>query len=139
VASFIPTLYAGSRPDTGPKLLGGASAGAIAAAFAAAAEHGRSTNHGSSVIADVETAANQASSGLLRLHEVPGELGTSLGELFQPSPRTKACYQLPTVWLKPERPKLNKVVAETAEIQGVRSPGKLWWALKGWAPAGAAW
>jgi hypothetical protein len=103
VASFIPTLYAGSRPDTGPKLLGGASAGAIAAAFAAAAEHGR-TNHGSSVIADVETAANQASSGLLRLHEVPGELGTSLGELFQPSPRTKACYQLPTVWLNRRGP-----------------------------------
>jgi hypothetical protein len=78
VASFIPTLYAGSRPDTGPKLLGGASAGAIAAAFAAAAERGR-TNHGSSVIADVETAANQASSGFAAAARGSGRVGHESG------------------------------------------------------------
>jgi hypothetical protein len=91
------------------------------------------------VTADVETAVNQASSGFLRLHEVPGELGTCLGELFQPSPRTKASYQLLTVWLKPERPKLNKVGAETAEIVPFKElgrRGKLWWALR---RVGASW
>jgi predicted acylesterase/phospholipase RssA len=107
------------------KLLGGSSAGAIAAAFAAAAEHGRSCD-GSAVQVDAGMAATQAQSGFARLHRVPRELGASLGELFQPSPATKALYQVMSVWLKPEqRKRKGGDRADAVSLRKVHGPKKV--------------
>jgi predicted acylesterase/phospholipase RssA len=64
--------------------LGGASAGAIAAAFVAAAEHGRTRG------------------GFDALDGVPDELGSKLSTLFQPSPSTRPAFELLTAWIEPE-------------------------------------
>jgi hypothetical protein len=56
--------------------LGGASAGGIAAALVAAAEHGRATG------------------GFAKLDAVPSELASHLSTLFQPSPATAPAYAL---------------------------------------------
>ena len=56
--------------------LGGSSAGGIAAAFAAAAEHARDRG------------------GFQRLAELPLKLGTNLEKLFQPSPGTEPIFDL---------------------------------------------
>lgn len=63
--------------------LGGASAGAIAAAAVAAAEHGRE------------------SGGFARLAALPTELGGMLRYLFQPSSATRHAYELLTTWINP--------------------------------------
>ena len=62
------------------KNVGGTSAGAIAAATTAAAEHGRSVGRG----------------GYATLAQLPGWLsdGTNLQDLFQPGPRTKPLFAL---------------------------------------------
>jgi predicted acylesterase/phospholipase RssA len=60
--------------------LGGASAGAIAAVMAAAAERGR------------------ASGGFGRLNAIPGELGRSLASLLQPSRETAPAFDALSVW-----------------------------------------
>lgn len=64
--------------------LGGASAGAVAAVLAAAAEHGRSTG------------------GFGRLNQIPDELGATLADLFQPSASTKPAFSALTSWLEPD-------------------------------------
>jgi predicted acylesterase/phospholipase RssA len=64
-------------------LLGGASAGAIAAVFVAAAEHGRDTG------------------GFERLAEIPDELGTRLHRLFQPSPGLEAPFGVVLAGVEP--------------------------------------
>src|SRR5438270_9733950 len=56
--------------------LGGSSAGGIAAAFAAAAE------------------SNRAGGGFQELAKLPGLLGTSLADLFQPSPSTRPLFRI---------------------------------------------
>ncbi|MBI2242339.1 MAG: patatin-like phospholipase family protein [Magnetospirillum gryphiswaldense] len=56
--------------------VGGASAGAIAAAITAAAEYGR------------------ASGGFEKLAKIPTDMSTSLATLFQPDPRGRALYGL---------------------------------------------
>src|SRR3954470_22317856 len=56
--------------------LGGSSAGGIAAAFAAAAE------------------SNRAGGGFRELAKLPGLLGNSLAELFQPSPSTRPLFRI---------------------------------------------
>jgi predicted acylesterase/phospholipase RssA len=81
--------------------LGGASAGAISAAAAAAAEYGRS------------------SGGFERLATLPTDLGTHLADLFQPSSATKPAFALLSNWLEPNRKKPRKL-GETA-IAAVRS------------------
>ncbi|WP_344212843.1 hypothetical protein [Kribbella sancticallisti] len=63
--------------------LGGASAGAIAAVLAAAAEHGR------------------GSGGFDKLNRIPDELGSTLADLFQPSAATKPTFTVLTAWLEP--------------------------------------
>ncbi|MEP6796943.1 MAG: hypothetical protein ABI890_02290 [Lapillicoccus sp.] len=64
--------------------VGGASAGAIAAAAVAAAEHGRKTG------------------GFVRLFALPDDLGTSLAGLFQPGPTTKRPFSILSAWLEPK-------------------------------------
>jgi predicted acylesterase/phospholipase RssA len=73
--------------------LGGASAGAIAATFVAAAEHGR------------------ARGGFATLYEIPSELGTRLPTLFQPSRGTRAAYALLSTWVEPRWSKARKLMA----------------------------
>ena len=58
------------------KNLGGSSAGGIAAAFAAVAEH------------------NRAGNGFHQLADVPLELGEVLLKIFQPSPRTRPLFNI---------------------------------------------
>jgi predicted acylesterase/phospholipase RssA len=77
--------------------IGGTSAGALAAALAAAAEHERRTVEGSSV-------------GFRRLAGVPAYLGsgTHLRDLFQPSPTTAPLFNLGMAWLtKPSLPAIT--------------------------------
>jgi hypothetical protein len=62
--------------------VGGTSAGAIAAAAVAAAEHGRSRG------------------GFVKLAALPDELGDSLAELFQPSATTKRAFDVLSTWLE---------------------------------------
>ena len=63
--------------------VGGASAGAIAAALTAAAEHGRDKG------------------GFTELETIPTKLGSSLAGLFQPSPQTKPAFSILLAWLEP--------------------------------------
>lgn len=70
--------------------VGGASAGAIAAAFVAAAEHGRSA-----------APAGGQPAGFERLHALPEDLGDRLATLFQPSPSTRPAFGLLMAWLEP--------------------------------------
>lgn len=72
--------------------IGGASAGAIAAVFVAAAEYGRSGG------------------GFNQLGELPAELGRELEFLFQPSPATKDAYDALVVVVGPKTSALKKLV-----------------------------
>jgi Patatin-like phospholipase len=74
--------------------LGGASAGAIAATLAAAAELGRRST------VDPEKPATEAP-GFVGLYAVPTDLGRNLSQLFQPSPQLRAPYRLLTTWIEP--------------------------------------
>ncbi|WP_022909634.1 patatin-like phospholipase family protein [Aestuariimicrobium kwangyangense] len=65
--------------------LGGSSAGAIAAALAAAAEHGRST---------APSQLTSTDAGFPRLAQLPDFLGGHLLGLFQPMPSTRAAFEL---------------------------------------------
>jgi len=67
--------------------IGGTSAGAIAATFAAAAEYGRQTG------AAADTAATAGFAGLERISTWLGE-GTNLQDLFQASPTTQPLMKL---------------------------------------------
>lgn len=65
--------------------IGGTSAGAIAAALAAAAEHGRTDPQG----------------GFPKLAELPGFLARNLTSLFQPAPSTKPAFKMLLAWISP--------------------------------------
>jgi hypothetical protein len=71
--------------------LGGASAGAIAATMAAAAEAGRTTG------------------GFVRLNQLPDELGQKLASLLQPSKATLPAFDAMSAWIEPEWSTLRKV------------------------------
>ncbi len=66
--------------------VGGSSAGAIAAAMVAAAEHGRESPNG----------------GFVRLNTVPDELGAALPQLFQPSTATQPAFAVLNTWVDPQ-------------------------------------
>src|SRR5215210_3658691 len=65
--------------------IGGTSAGAIAAALAAAAEHGRGNPQG----------------GFPRLAKIPDFLAEKLVSLFQPSPTARPAFQTLLTWISP--------------------------------------
>lgn len=73
--------------------IGGTSAGAIAAALAAAAEHGRGNPRG----------------GFPKLAELPGFLAQHLTSLFQPSPKARPAFQTLLTWISPGG-KIRKVL-----------------------------
>jgi predicted acylesterase/phospholipase RssA len=84
------------------KQVGGASAGAIAAALTAAAEYHRQSR------LDQEpdsTATPGGDSGFVRLHGIPAELGSNLGDLFQPVKETRPAYSVLMAAAAPGRSK----------------------------------
>lgn len=72
--------------------VGGASAGAIAATFVAAAEHGRDSN------------------GFGVLETLPSELASNLSTLFQPSPSTTAAYEVLTAVVDKEHGMVRRIL-----------------------------
>jgi predicted acylesterase/phospholipase RssA len=70
--------------------VGGTSAGAMAAAAATAAEFGRE------------------SGGFVKLNRLPDQLGSDLGDLFQPTPETRTAFSALTALLEPERNRIAK-------------------------------
>ena len=81
--------------------VGGASAGAIGAAFGAAAEFGR------------------ASGGFDELAKIPGELGGgALGKLFQPQPGTRPLMELLNRWLDAGKDRSQRASAVLATLIG---------------------
>jgi Patatin-like phospholipase len=82
--------------------VGGASAGAIAATMAAAAELGRrrqpETGHDVGV-------------SYAKLDAIPSKLGTTLPSLFQPSPGTATAFDALMAWLDPGRSTTGKLLA----------------------------
>src|SRR5215217_2488018 len=82
------------------KQLGGASAGAIAAALTAAAEYHRQQQ------IQLPASRNSESSrraGFVRLHNIPTELGLSLPDLFQPMKSTRAAHSILMTAVAPGR------------------------------------
>lgn len=86
------------------KQVGGASAGAIAAAFVAAAEHGRDRP-----ARPTSPGAKPQPAGFVGLEQISGQLGTSLSTLFQPVPSTKAAFGLLSAWIEPAWGKPRKI------------------------------
>ena len=78
--------------------VGGASAGAIAAAAVAAAEHGRGTG------------------GFVRLAALPDELGSTLAGLFQPGPATKRPFSILAAWLEPDQSPTRKLTSTLTTV-----------------------
>lgn len=98
------------------KSIGGASAGAIAAATAAAAEYGRRNG-----------AKPDGSNGFRRLETVPSWLAQNLSTLFQPNPSTRPLFHVLTSAIGGKGGLLKKAVA-------IVSAG--WSNLPGWALLG---
>ena len=72
------------------KQVGGASAGAIAAALASAAEYHRQHSMG----IDADRHVNAEPAGFVRLAAIPSDLGVNLGGLFQPVPATRPAHSV---------------------------------------------
>jgi len=89
--------------------IGGTSAGALAAALAAAAQHERGPNHASSI-------------GFQRLAAISRYLGTgkNLLNLFQPSPETARLFDLGITWINRPSPFL---------LAAALIRGYAWWVL----------
>ena len=75
------------------KQVGGASAGAIAAALAAAAEFGRRR--------PCPPGGEPDEVGFVGLNRIPAIMGENLAGLFQPSPATTPAYRVLTAWIEP--------------------------------------
>ncbi len=93
--------------------IGGASAGAIAATMAAAAELGRHREDLTGV---------GSGDSFRKLDELPGRLGGQLSTLFQPSRDTAAPFDVMMIWLDAKRSRSAKIAA-TAMLVVRRSPG----------------
>lgn len=95
--------------------VGGASAGAIAAAFVAAAEYGRShpsqpaaaasapkaDSAGAGTNGKEQQARQPLPRGFAGLEKMADELGTNLSTLFQPTKPTRAAFGILTTWIEP--------------------------------------
>ncbi|HYJ46232.1 MAG TPA: patatin-like phospholipase family protein, partial [Pyrinomonadaceae bacterium] len=98
------------------KNIGGASAGAIAAATAAAAEYGRRTG-----------AKPDGSNGFARLEKVPDWLARNLSSLFQPNPKTRPLYNIVLKAIGGKGGMLRK----TMVLLPAAWRNFFWWALSG--------
>lgn len=92
------------------KQVGGASAGAIAAALTAAAEYHRQHGAGTNGQADVQPA------GFVKLAGIPAELGADLGSLFQPVQATRSAHSVLMAGMAPGRSKAYKVLAALGQL-----------------------
>lgn len=100
------------------KKLGGASAGAIAAALAVAAEFARTHRADADADAEASVTVDHERSGFVGLHAVPDELGAKLGLLFQPAPATSAAYGLLSTWLRLKPPRRQHATGTWARLAG---------------------
>lgn len=82
--------------------IGGASAGAIAATVAAAAETGRR-----------KEGPEAGGAAFKKLGAIPSELGDKLSKLFQPTPRTAPAFDALMAWIKPGRTTAGKTADTT--------------------------
>ena len=89
------------------KQLGGASAGAIAAALTAAAEYHRQHSGAS----DTGQHVNAEPAGFVKLAAIPIDLGANLGALFQPVRATRPAHSVLMAAVAPGRSKAFRVVA----------------------------
>ena len=87
--------------------LGGASAGAIAAAFVAAAEFGRE------------------SGGFTKLEQIPTEVGERLGTIFQPSTATAPMHQVLLAFVAPGATTVSKMAAVWSAVRALAGWGVL--------------
>ncbi len=94
------------------KQVGGASAGAIAAALAGAAEYHRQHSKGS----DADHQVNAERAGFVRLAAIPTDLGANLGELFQPVQATRQAHSVLMAAVAPGRSKAFKAVAAVGRL-----------------------
>lgn len=93
--------------------IGGASAGAIAATMAAAAELGRRRE---------EQVGVGVGESFRQLDELPTRLGTKLSTLFQPSRETAPAFDVMMVWLEPKHSKISKIIATVRLVVGHAVP-----------------
>ncbi len=127
--------------------VGGASAGAIAAALTAAAEYQRRHPHPAA-----KGIVSNAGAGFARLTTIPDVLGTKLETLFVPADNLKRPFQALTIWLEPEWGKARKLFASlglvvagaplvfTLVTLALLIPGLLVaLGLLGWQASGADW
>lgn len=91
--------------------IGGASAGAIAAVTAAAAEFRRQ-----------ESPLENDFSGFIRLAEVPASLGKNLVKLFQPNPEYKSFFEFALAWQNKSKLKAKLQLQSTkdGDLEGLR-------------------
>ena len=94
------------------KQVGGASAGAIAAALAGVAEHHR--QH--SLDIDAEPQVNAEPAGFVRLAAIPTDLGVNLGELFQPVQATRPAHSVLMAAVAPGRSKAFRAAAAVGRL-----------------------
>jgi Patatin-like phospholipase len=94
------------------KQVGGASAGAIAAALAGAAEYHRQHSKGS----DADHDLNAERAGFVRLAAIPTDLGANLGELFQPVRATRPAHSVLMAAVAPGRSKAFRAVAAVGRL-----------------------
>ena len=94
------------------KQVGGASAGAIAAALTAAAEYHRqhSAANGAGEQADARPA------GFVKLAAIPADLGADLGALFQPVRATRSAHSVLMAGVAPGRSKGYRAVAAVGRL-----------------------
>ena len=94
------------------KQVGGASAGAIAAALTAAAEYHRQHSQGS----DADHRVNAERAGFVRLAAIPTDLGANLGALFQPVRATRPAHSILMAAVAPGRSKAFRAAAAVGRL-----------------------
>jgi predicted acylesterase/phospholipase RssA len=94
------------------KQVGGASAGAIAAALSAAAEYHR--QHSNDI--EAKDHANAEPAGFVKLAAVPTDLGANLGALFQPVRATRPAHSVLMAAVAPDRSKAFRVMAAVGKL-----------------------
>ena len=94
------------------KQVGGASAGAIAAALTAAAEYHRQHPKGS----DADQPVNAEPAGFVKLATIPTDLGANLGALFQPIRATRPAHSILMAAVAPGRSKVVRAVAAVGRL-----------------------
>jgi hypothetical protein len=94
------------------KQVGGASAGAIAAALTAAAEYHRHHSNGD----DAQDRVDAKPAVFVKLAAVPADLGADLGALFQPVRATRSAHSVLMAAVAPGRSRAYRAVAAIGRL-----------------------